>query len=510
MVEAGRTWLAALPDADPRQFWFRFAAFAAFQTEPALGDEDTMAEALLVVAVRLQDAALESIARAARAIVAGTKGRAANAVIDLAKATVLLDSVIPAPPDREFARGVAATALNTLAHALIRNGLNDHARYRLQMLRGMTEDPGLVGLRLITDGNIGWTYLGEALELLIENRAADAQLALRQARSTFEGAFARAHPDSDSPVLIKAVAALGLAMGVLDGDDELLDELGRQLHDGEYLRPEHRAVGLLALGRGLRLRSRSAEAVAALQQARALLLPDRSFRSISALVMTESIAVVTDGRAPDPSGSAHQQMLQVLLEERQSELASRHTAYEEALAHELQYAQHSELATSDVLTGVHNRRVLEREMAALLADIRRSGSHGALAFIDLDGFKQINDRHSHLVGDEVLRQMGRSLRSVLHPGDLALRYGGDEFLVVFGSRAPATAGSALDEMAVDFASETAKILGTDGGCTFTRGVVSVDAGSTVEALVGAADRIMLEQKLDRRSTDGWIRAARRS
>ncbi|MEJ7649303.1 MAG: GGDEF domain-containing protein [Nakamurella sp.] len=500
LVEAGRAWISALPADDPRQFWFRFVSFAAIQAEPALGNEEAVAEALVDCAVRLHDAALESIARAARAIVGGTKGRAANAVIDLAKATVLLDSVTPVPRDRDFARGVAATALNTLAQGLMRNGLNDHARYRLRMLREMADDPALVGLRFVTDGNIGWTYLGEALELLIEDRAVDAEKTFRRARSAFDAAVADAHPQFASPVMVRAISALGLAMGVLGGDDELLDELGGVLEDGEYLRPEHRAVVLLALGRGMRLRSRTVEAVAALEQARSLLLPDRSFRSISALVMTESIAVVTDGRDPDPAGSAHQQMLRVLLQERQGELASRYTAYEEALAHELQYAEHSQLshlASVDVLTGVHNRRVLERDMASLLSEMRSSGGDGALVFIDLDEFKQINDRHTHLVGDEVLRQLGRSLRSAMHPGDLVMRYGGDEFVMVFHRRSPVAAGLALDAAAAEFAAATARILGTEIGCTFTRGVVAVDAASTVEALIESADRMMLEQKLDR-------------
>ncbi|GAB0116559.1 GGDEF domain-containing protein [Acidisoma sp. 7E03] len=81
----------------------------------------------------------------------------------------------------------------------------------------------------------------------------------------------------------------------------------------------------------------------------------------------------------------------------------------------------------DVLTGLPNRRGLESALLAITLDGARSYS---LAMIDLDHFKQINDRFTHLLGDEVLREVARALRIATNPEDLLFRYGGEEFVLL--------------------------------------------------------------------------------
>jgi diguanylate cyclase (GGDEF)-like protein len=89
-----------------------------------------------------------------------------------------------------------------------------------------------------------------------------------------------------------------------------------------------------------------------------------------------------------------------------------------------------ERATRDALTGLWNRAlildILERE----LARSRREGGPVGVIMADIDHFKAVNDRHGHLAGDEVLRQVGRRMRAVLRPYDTIGRYGGEEFLAV--------------------------------------------------------------------------------
>src|SRR5690606_39925751 len=80
----------------------------------------------------------------------------------------------------------------------------------------------------------------------------------------------------------------------------------------------------------------------------------------------------------------------------------------------------------DPLTGVYNRLpledVLDREFAAAVS----ASQPLSIAFVDLDDFKQINDRHGHLVGDQVLRQFAQTLQRMLRSSDLVARYGGEE------------------------------------------------------------------------------------
>jgi len=89
-----------------------------------------------------------------------------------------------------------------------------------------------------------------------------------------------------------------------------------------------------------------------------------------------------------------------------------------------------QMVVSDPLTGLHNRRYL---MDRMLQEITRSDRHGeplALAMIDLDAFKPINDQFGHVLGDKVLRAVGSAISKSVRVSDIAARYGGDEFAVI--------------------------------------------------------------------------------
>ena len=104
----------------------------------------------------------------------------------------------------------------------------------------------------------------------------------------------------------------------------------------------------------------------------------------------------------------------------------------------------------DPLTETLNRRGFERELKRSLAYVKRYGVSAALIYLDLDGFKPVNDRHSHAAGDVVLKAVAAALMRQVRASDIVARIGGDEFAVLLWntSEANATAKAAALEAAV--------------------------------------------------------------
>jgi diguanylate cyclase (GGDEF)-like protein len=91
--------------------------------------------------------------------------------------------------------------------------------------------------------------------------------------------------------------------------------------------------------------------------------------------------------------------------------------------------QLEDLASTDELTGLYNRRHFLRKAEAELSRLR-AGHQSGLALIDLDYFKRVNDQHGHAVGDRVLQTFASVARSCLRDGDILARYGGEEFVLL--------------------------------------------------------------------------------
>lgn len=102
----------------------------------------------------------------------------------------------------------------------------------------------------------------------------------------------------------------------------------------------------------------------------------------------------------------------------------------------------TERAVRDPLTGLANRALLEERLRGSLARDSRSGESTGVLFLDLDGFKEVNDTHGHAVGDAVLRAVATRLASVVRPSDTVARLGGDEFVILVEGASP-TAVDAL-------------------------------------------------------------------
>lgn len=157
------------------------------------------------------------------------------------------------------------------------------------------------------------------------------------------------------------------------------------------------------------------------------------------------------------------------------------------------------LALEDPLTGLPNRRLLFQAGTALLEQSRRRKSPVALALIDLDHFKLINDRHGHDTGDRVLEGFADLLRRGFREGDLCCRYGGEEFVVMLADADAAPAVGRLRHLLAQFGQ--ARFEGAHGeefACSFSAGVAdnTDTAGGpvTLQALLQRADAALYRAK----------------
>ena len=157
-------------------------------------------------------------------------------------------------------------------------------------------------------------------------------------------------------------------------------------------------------------------------------------------------------------------------------------------------------ATTDHLTGLANRRELDRRAELSLAS-GPEGAHGliALLLVDLDGFKPVNDRYGHLAGDELLVNLSRRLAGVIRGGDVVARIGGDEFVVLLPSVADVEEACAVADRVVTLIREpVTEVSGADGpiGVTASVGIAVARPGHpvTLRSLLREADAGMYEAK----------------
>ena len=151
-------------------------------------------------------------------------------------------------------------------------------------------------------------------------------------------------------------------------------------------------------------------------------------------------------------------------------------------------------ARTDALTGCLNHAAMHDALGREVERCRRKGHALSLVIVDLDEFKQVNERHGHLAGDEVLRQVGESLRESVRAYDLVARYGGDEFAVIAMDADEATA-TEVARRAVEAIGRALGTLGSAGEATAaTAGVAEWQAGDSPSALIARADRALLHGK----------------
>jgi diguanylate cyclase (GGDEF)-like protein len=146
-----------------------------------------------------------------------------------------------------------------------------------------------------------------------------------------------------------------------------------------------------------------------------------------------------------------------------------------------------------------NRRGFERELARASSYLQRYGGSAALVYLDLDGFKPVNDRHGHAAGDAVLKAVAAALLIAVRASDMVARIGGDEFAVLLWNLSPAAATTKA--LALERAITAATVTWDGGSLSVgaSAGVAALGPDQDLGGLVARADAAMYARKRERKS-----------
>lgn len=157
--------------------------------------------------------------------------------------------------------------------------------------------------------------------------------------------------------------------------------------------------------------------------------------------------------------------------------------------------RYRDLAQTDALTGLYNRAWCNQVMSAQLAQCVQLDQPVSLAMLDVDHFKQVNDRHGHPAGDVVLKSVADLLRGRFRSTDALARYGGEEFMVLMPATNVHQAQEVLDQVRQGLQDLT---INLDSGetlrCTISIGVAQHQPGQTLNELISLADQMLYRAK----------------
>lgn len=171
---------------------------------------------------------------------------------------------------------------------------------------------------------------------------------------------------------------------------------------------------------------------------------------------------------------------------------------DELLAARARLAELETRVDEDPLTGLLNRRGFVKALERALAYVRRYQAGAALVFLDLDGFKTVNDRHGHAAGDWVLGRIGRLVAGSVRASDVAARVGGDEFVVLLWNLSEAQAEAKARALESLIAESSFEQNGRRYAVGLSAGVTMLTAEDIGDAALARADQAMYARKRERR------------
>jgi diguanylate cyclase (GGDEF)-like protein/PAS domain S-box-containing protein len=153
------------------------------------------------------------------------------------------------------------------------------------------------------------------------------------------------------------------------------------------------------------------------------------------------------------------------------------------------------LALTDPLTGLHNRRFAEMTLAGWIEQYARYDWPFGVLFADIDHFKRINDDYGHDVGDEVLKMAATTLRHGVRQGDIAARWGGEEFLILAANTDPAALRAVAERLRILVGRSRLTAQRRRIEVTISIGAALAAPGDSPDGIVRRADALLYESKL---------------
>jgi two-component system cell cycle response regulator len=378
----------------------------------------------------------------------------------------------------------------TLADALGSAGSFDEARRRYgEALRLVIDDPE-TGIRYTILNNLAYTeYLADNQDAALA--AVENLIALSTLHERPIGMYAR-----------DTIARVYLTAGRLDdAEDTLLAAMEAKPVD--YL-PDSIAAAQVTLVETYRRQGALDKAQAVIDQCRELTAEHGLARWATELTreQAEIFAERADFRSAfEAYRSYHAQAVALTAGENESRGSILEAMFQTAESRR-ESERYREMAERDPLTELHNRRFADQHLTALLTGLREGGSPLAIAMLDVDHFKRINDDLTHEVGDQVLQVLAGILTDAMTriPGGVVARLGGEEFLLVMPGVATDAVCALCEQVRADVAGHDWSAINAGLRVTASLGVAFAPADAdTSSALVRAADVRMYVAKRDGRN-----------
>ncbi|HEY0845143.1 MAG TPA: diguanylate cyclase [Noviherbaspirillum sp.] len=207
-----------------------------------------------------------------------------------------------------------------------------------------------------------------------------------------------------------------------------------------------------------------------------------TFRMQGELLLVASVRDITERHRAEQELLQYRNQLEQLVAQRTAEL-------EEAMR------RLHELSVNDELTGVGNRRDLNGKLELERRLFERTGVPFSIAVLDLDGFKAVNDRFGHSVGDEVIKTFAGLVKREMRSTDYLARYGGDEFVIMLRGVSAGAAIAPLQRICEAVAAHDWSLLTPGMSLSTSIGVAAVHADETVDDTFSRADAALYDAKL---------------